>query len=138
MKLFLDTNVFLLAIGGAHPERDACRTLLTRLGNGSLRATTSTEVVQELLYVLRRRGRHEAALRVARELLHLFPDLLPVTARVMDRTCAIAEAHPHVPTRDAVHAATMQVHGLAVVVSTDPHFDAVSGITRLSPSQGVL
>ncbi len=52
MRVFLDTNVFLYAAGRAHPERDACASVLRRVADGSLDATVNTEVIQEILYVL--------------------------------------------------------------------------------------
>ncbi len=56
MQVFLDTNVFLYAAGGPHPDREACAGLLQRVGEGSLDATVNTEVIQELLFVLARRA----------------------------------------------------------------------------------
>lgn len=50
--VFLDTNVFLYAVGAAHPLRELGQNVLRRVTNGDLLATTSTEVIQEILYVL--------------------------------------------------------------------------------------
>jgi predicted nucleic acid-binding protein len=133
MLLFLDTNVFLYAIGGEHPLREPCRTILRRLGDGDLAATTSTEVVQELLYVLARRGRREQAVELAGHVLSLFPDLLPVRRQEMEVACELVAGDPELPPRDAVHAATMLNHGLVTLVSADPHFDRVPGLERLTP-----
>jgi predicted nucleic acid-binding protein len=48
--VFLDTNVFLYAIGAQHPLKAAGQQVLERVGNGTLEAVTSTEVIQEILY----------------------------------------------------------------------------------------
>lgn len=131
--LFLDTNVFLYAAGGEHPLRDPSRAVLDRWETGSVAATTSSEVVQEILYVLRRRGEHEKGLFLARRVMSLFPDLLPVTREAMELACEIVEVQPGLPTRDAVHVGTMLHHGITRIVSTDADFDSVAEITRLSP-----
>ncbi|MFB3921363.1 MAG: type II toxin-antitoxin system VapC family toxin [Terriglobia bacterium] len=132
MRVFLDTNIFLYAAGRAHPERDACARLLRRVANGSLEATVNTEVVQEILYVLTRRGRRREALVLARSIEALFPDMLPVTVDDMREALRLLEHHSGLSIRDAVHAATMLRNGLATVASVDPDFDRIPGIRRLA------
>ena len=133
MRVFLDTNVFLYAAGGDHPLREPCRSIVERAARGRLPATTSSEVVQELIFVLARRGMLRQGVALARDVLALLPDLLPVGHREMAGACDLLERFPALPPRDAVHAATMACHGLDTVVSADPHFDQVSGLRRLAP-----
>jgi hypothetical protein len=59
MPVFLDTNVFLYAAGAPHPQKEACVRVLQRAASGQLVATTNTEVVRELLYVLDRKQRRQ-------------------------------------------------------------------------------
>lgn len=133
MRVFLDTNIFLYAAGRAHPQRDACARLLRRVADGALEATINTEVVQEILYVLTRRGRRKEALTLARHLEALFPDMLPVTREGMSEALNLLEKNPGLSVRDAVHAATMICNGLLTVVSVDPDFDRIPGIRRIAP-----
>jgi hypothetical protein len=134
MRAFLDTNVFLYAAGGSHPERDACARVLRKVADGSLDATVNTEVVQEILYVLVRRGRRKEAVTLARHVTDLFPDLLPVTREDMLSACGLVQRYPRLPARDAVHAATMLRHGLKHVISVDTDFDLVRELRRIEPS----
>ncbi len=83
--------------------------------------------------MLIRRGLRNQALTLARSVLDLFPALLEVGAREMATACDLLEAHPGLPPRDAVHAATMTHHGLARIISADPHFDELSALHRLPP-----
>jgi len=133
MRAFLDTNVFLYAAGGSHPERDACARVLRKVADGSLDATVNTEVVQEILYVLVRRGRRKEAVTLARHVTDLFPDLLPVTREDMLGACGLVQRYPRLPARDAVHAATMLRHGLKHVISVDTDFDQVRELRRIEP-----
>lgn len=134
MPAFLDANIFLYAIGGQHPQREACAALLKRVGDGSFNAITSTEVVQELLFVVARRSSRREAVELATEVAALFPDLLPVTRGDMLRACEIIARHPHLSIRDAVHAATMLNNGLNTLVSVDSDFDQIAGIQRILPT----
>jgi len=133
MRVFFDTNILLYAAGRAHPERDACARLLRRVADGTLEATINTEVVQEILYVLTRRGRRKEALTLARHLEALFPDMLPVTREDMTEALSLLEQSAGISVRDAVHAATMLRNGLLTVVSVDPDFDRIPGIRRIAP-----
>ncbi len=133
MRVFLDTNVFLYAAGRPHPEHKACANVLRKLADGSLAATSNTEVIQEILYVLTRRGRPEDALSLARSLMSLIPDLLPVTRADMSGACDLLRQYPQLSGRDAVHASTMLRNGVRTVVSVDPDFDQIAEVRRIPP-----
>lgn len=133
MRVFLDTNIFLYAAGQAHPQRDACAGILRRIADGTLDATANSEVIQEILYVLVRRGRGDDGVALARHVSVLFPDLLPVTGEDMARACDLLERYPKLSVRDAVHAATMLSHGLKHVISVDEDFDQIREIRRIAP-----
>jgi predicted nucleic acid-binding protein len=130
--VFLDTNVFLYAIGAPHPLKAASQRVLERVGDGELNAVTSTEVVQEILYVLIRRGFRETGFKLARHTIELLGSLLPVTQEDISIACDLLDRYPALPTRDAIHAATMLNNGIAEIVTADGHFDEVRGI-RLLP-----
>jgi predicted nucleic acid-binding protein len=129
--VFLDTNVFLYAIGAQHPLKAAGQQVLERVGNGTLEAVTSTEVIQEILYVLGRRGLRETGLKLARHTIQLLDPLLSITQADISVVCDLTDRYPTLPIRDAVHAATMLNNGIFDIVTSDGHFDGVQGIRRL-------
>jgi len=133
MRAFLDTNVFLYAAGRDHPQREACAEVLRKVAAGSLEATVSSEVVQEILYVLDRRGMRREAVSLARHVADLFPDLHPVTRDDVLEACELLERYPRLPVRDAIHAATILRNGLARMVSVDTDFDQIPDIRRVEP-----
>jgi predicted nucleic acid-binding protein len=133
MPVFLDTNVFLYAAGAAHLQHEACSNVLRRVADGRLEATVNTEVLQEILYVLTRRGRREAGVMLAQHVATLFPDLLDVTRADMLSACDLLRQYPRIPVRDAVHAATMLRNGLETIISVDADFDQISEIHRVAP-----
>jgi predicted nucleic acid-binding protein len=132
---FLDSNVFLYAAGGDHPYRRPCQDILRRVAEGELDATTSSEVVQEILHVLTRRGFPTQAVTLARSILAVMPSVLEVGAREMSAACDLLDSTPGLPVRDAVHAATMLAHDVAVLVSADTHFDRLGRVRRLAPDE---
>ncbi len=135
MTYFLDTNIFLYAAGGDHPFRKPCQHILRRVAEAELDATTSSEVVQEILYVLTRRGLRTQAIALARNILTVFPALLEVGANEMNAACDLLESTPELPPRDAVHAATMLTHEIATIISADTRFDQLTQLKRIAPDE---
>ncbi len=132
---FADTSVFAYALGGHHVERAPARAVITAATAGELVLHASVEMVQELLHHRMRRGDRAAAVRQARAagelcVLHAFDDA--VLGRALDLVSTT-------PTRgrDAVHAATALHHGVSTMLSTDPDFDTVPGLTRITPGEAI-
>lgn len=134
MPVLLDTNVFLYAAGRAHPEKEGCAEILRRVADGRIEATVNAEVIQEILYVLGRRGRLGDALTLAHHVAALFPDLLPVTRDDMLTAFTLLRRYPRLPVRDAIHAATVVRNGLSAVISVDTDFDQVREVRRVPPA----
>lgn len=130
---FIDTSVFAYALGGDHPQRDACRNVIEEATAGLLVLHASIELVQELLHHRMRRADRESALRQARAagdlcVLHAFD------TGVLTRALELVATSP-VRGRDAVHAATALMQGLPQLVSSDEDFDVVPGLTRIPPGE---
>jgi len=133
--LFLDTNVFLYAVGRPHPLRDPCRRLIARIGRGELSATTSSEVIQELLFVLDRRAERAAGIRLAGSVMELLPTLMPVGAPELKAALALLEDQEAITVRDAIHAGTALLHGIERIVTADRHFELFAGLRRIHPAE---
>jgi len=129
--VFLDTNVFLYAAGLEHPLRSPARRVVRLLEEGALAANTSVEVVQELVFVLWRRGARREGIELAKRLVRLFPAMLSCTREELGAALAILDRNPRLTPRDALHVATMRNHGIETIVSADRHFDELSGIRRI-------
>jgi len=134
VRIFLDTNIFLYAVGQAHPLRAPCADILRRVAAGTLQATTNAGVVQEILYVLVRRNRRNDARKLASSVASLFPDLLPVTQGDLLAACDLLGRYSRLSVRDSVHAATMLGNGMHRIASVDPDFDQVKELQRVDPA----
>jgi predicted nucleic acid-binding protein len=134
VTLFLDTAVFMYAGGREHPLRAPCRAILERVAAGSLDATTSTEVVQEILHRFVAIGRPEVGAAMARDVLDAFEPVLPVTHGVMRRMPDLLGRYAALSARDLVHVATCLEEGIEAIVSPDRGFDQVREIRRIDPA----
>lgn len=130
--LFVDTAVFAYALGGAHPLREACRSLVADAGRGRVELHASVEMIQELVFHRMRRGDRKTAIRQGRDtavicVLHDFD------TGVLRQSLDLLAGCRDLGGRDAVHAATALHNGITTIVSTDRVFDRVPGLTRVAP-----
>jgi hypothetical protein len=131
----LDTAIPMDAAGAPHPYREACQWLMTEIAGGRVDVVIDAEVIQEILHRYGALGRYADAVNMVRDLMTVVPRVLPVT--VADMQTAVTLFQQYAPqggrARDTIHAAIMQNHGLTHVISSDTHFDLMSGLTRLDP-----
>ena len=135
--VFLDSNVFLYAAGADHPLRSPCLRALDEVEAGTVAVATSSEVVQEILHVLSRRNRRTEAVQLARWVLDLVAEVLPVRRDELALASDLME-RGSLNSRDAVHIATMRLNGLSEILTADRHFAAIEGVRRIDPATWVL
>jgi predicted nucleic acid-binding protein len=128
----VDTAVFAYALGGEHPLREPCRAVVAAAGSGRLDLHASVELVQELVFHRMRKIDRTAAVRQARDAATLCT-LHDFDRAVLERALQLIDTAAQIGGRDAVHAATALQHGLGTIISPDPAFDQVDGLTRLPP-----
>jgi predicted nucleic acid-binding protein len=134
-RFFLDTNVFLYAVGGEGPHRAACRALLAAVGDGELDGVTSSEVLQEILHVRSRRLGWSDATATVRAAAALVADVLPVSHYDVLAACDLIDRHPNLGARDSLHVAVMRSADIDTIISMDADFDAVPNLRRIHPDE---
>lgn len=130
--VFVDTSVLLLAFGAERQDRAGCLRLLELAAEGRVRLHVSVEAGQEFLF-------HRLRRSVLAEAVTDFDVLDRLVVwhdfdRDTLRRSRLLVAHGEARGRDAVHAATALLAGFSEIVTTDPDFDGIMGLTRLEPS----
>lgn len=133
-RVFLDTSVLLLAAGGEHAQRAACRDIIAGIQRGEIEGHVSVEAVQEYVHHRLRRSAR-TAIEEAVSLRHMLT-LHAFDEAVLDEALRLM-AVSSVRGRDAVHAATAIRHGFEEVLSADDDFEKVPGLRRLEPSDAI-
>ena len=132
-RFFVDSNVFLYALGAEHRYREPCRRLIELADAGRLRPEASVELVQEVLWVRARRlDDRRQALQDARDVAELCV-IHPLEAHDLEAAMALYRDHAAITPRDAVHAATAIGRGVGRIVSADRHLDDIPGLRRIDP-----
>lgn len=135
MRPFIDTSVFIYATGSGHPLRDPCARVLARMEAGELEATTSAEVVQEIVHRFLAIRRVDEGLLLAQRVMEAFMPVLPVTHSVVARVPGLARRYPNLAARDLVHVATCIEEGIPAIATTDRGFDQVVEVRRIDPRE---
>ncbi len=129
VSCFLDSNIFMYAAGGVHAFKDPCVCILADVKAGRMKAAVNTEVLQELLYRYSKIGMSARAVELCRQVLALPLEVWSIEAEDIRIALSVFESlGPRgLEPRDAVHAASMQRHGVRVLLSADRVFDLLPG-----------
>jgi len=133
VTVFIDTAVVMYANGTTHPLREACRSIMIRVGDGQLEAVTSVEVVQEILHRFISIRRPGIGVEIARVTMDAFAPVLPITHALMRRVPDLAARYPSLSGRDLVHVATCIHEGITEIITPDRGFDQVVELRRIDP-----
>ena len=115
---FVDTNIFVYAVGRAHPLREAAQMFLSERLEQQVPMATSAEVLQELLHIylpVGRFGTLDAAMRLAADLTISWP----IDASDVRAARDLATSEPGLSARDLVHLAVCRRHAAGELLSFD-------------------
>lgn len=131
--LFIDTNIFIYAAGDSHPHKTPSLRILEQIASGRIKALTSAEVLQEILYRYSAIKDAERGFAVFDNCLKIVPVVLPLTKQDIVSSRQILQRYPLISARDAAHIAVMLGRGIKTICSYDKHFDLVKEIERIEP-----
>ena len=132
--IVLDTTILVYALGDQHPLRSPCRDVIAAIGQGTVAATTTIEVIQEFTHVrARRRGRAEAVSR-ARDYVGLLTPLLQPSESDLATAMRLFLEHDTLGMFDAVLAAvTLSSSHTTGLMSADKAFASIDDLSYLVP-----
>lgn len=122
---FVDTNVFMYAVGGEHPLRDRARRLLFDAVEKGLRLVTSAEVLQELLHAylpVRRQVTLDAAMTLVSGTVD---EIWPLESEDVHLARALESEYPALAARDLVYVASCKRRGVSDVMTFDRGLSSV-------------
>lgn len=129
--IFVDSNIPMYLVGAAHPHKSDARRSLEELISGRERLVTDAEVLQEILHRYVSIDRRDTIQPALNALLGVVDEVFSVDQAAVEQAKHIVLGHKALSARDAVHLATMHIHGVKRILSFDKGFDSVPGITRL-------
>lgn len=131
--VFVDSNIPMYAHGSDHPYKIPCQEALKKIAYENIPAIISSEIIQEIIYRYLSLKRPEQALQVARDVMTIIPEVLPVTENDVRRALTLISEYSSLKARDLIHVAVMVENGISIILSADTHFDQVRGLDRIDP-----
>ncbi len=123
---FVDTNVFMYAVGQAHPRRSHARMFFDEARRDRRSLVTSAEVVQELMHVyvqMRRPHTLDSALELV---AGAGVEVWPLEEADVMLARQLYEQHPMLQARDLCHLASCQRRGVREIMTFDRALAAAS------------
>ncbi|MGH9136919.1 MAG: type II toxin-antitoxin system VapC family toxin [Acidimicrobiales bacterium] len=124
--IFVDTNVFMYAVGRQHPLRRDARRFFEASMRRQRPLVTSAEVQQELLHAYMPVGRM-VTLDAALALTQSFGEVWAVESDDVTHARSLAERHRGLGARDLLHLACCQRRGVTEIKTFDRQLAAAFG-----------
>jgi uncharacterized protein len=129
---FVDSNIPMYLVGGAHPHKADAQRLLERLISDGQRLVTDAEVLQEILHRYTAVNRHDSIQPAFDAVLAVVDEVLTIDKATVHKAKEITLGRRRISARDAIHLAIMDQHGIEQILSFDSGLDEFPGITRIS------
>lgn len=131
--IVLDTTILVYAVGGDHPLADPCRRIVEAVGGARIRASTTSEAVQEFVHVrARRRSRRDAA-TLGRAFAELLAPLLIVDDAAVADGLRLFERTRKLGAFDCALAAAAISNEAEAIVSADASFAEIGAVAWWRP-----
>jgi predicted nucleic acid-binding protein len=117
--IFVDTNVFMYAVGREHQLRDRARRFFLQLAEEREPSATSAEVMQELVHAylpVGRLGTLDAALLLVESSV---TEIWPIEAEDVRAARLLIGRHPELGSRDLIHLACCRRRNAASIQTFD-------------------
>jgi predicted nucleic acid-binding protein len=125
--IFVDSNVFIYAVGRPHPLRSEAQNFFLNARRRSHTLVTSAEVLQELLHVYLPVGRMQtldAALELATRGID---EIYPVDADTVLHARHLADQIPSLDARDLLHLSLCQLRRIHQIKTFDRNLKSAFG-----------
>ena len=139
--MYVDTTIFMYAVGAESRFKDACARILRAGATDKLVRVTSAETLQEVLHRYRSIGRHKDIQATFEAIAAAVRRILPVTADDVEEARRLGEraraGSGATSARDLVHAAVARRQGLREILTVDAGFARIPGIVVIDPLEWV-
>lgn len=126
--IFVDSNVAMYLVGGAHPNRNAAADFLKARADETF--VTSAETYQECVHRYVAIDRREAIPHSFAVLDGLVDHVYPILREDVAKAAKIASLQRRLSGHDCLHLAVMARYGIDRIFSFDRGFDLWPGIRR--------
>ena len=125
--IFVDTNVFMYAVGGPHPLQTAAQEFFIAAVRDRTPLCTSAEVLQELAHAYLPVGRLPAFDLAISLASSAGVEVWPLEEEDVTLARQLHEQHPTLQTRDLCHLASCRRRGVREIMTFDQGLHSIAG-----------
>ena len=125
--IFVDTNLFMYAVGRPHPLRDRARKFFVEVNRNRTPLCTSAEVLQELVHAYLPVARIEALDAAMALVLRSRVEVWPLEEEDVTLARQLHQQYSSLSPRDLCHLASCRRRGVSEIKTFDHALRAVSG-----------
>lgn len=129
--IFVDSNIPMYLVGAEHPNKPETLRLLTAVIEAGEPLVTDAEVLQEILHRYHTSQRRDAIKAAFDAILGVVDEVFSIDLEDVQRARQLLLDQEQISSRDALHAAVMERHGVHRIMSFDSGFDEIAGLQRL-------
>lgn len=126
--IFIDSNIPMYLVGESHPHKIDAQRMLERAVAATERLVTDAEVLQEILHRYTAIDRRDAIQPAWSALLAVVDEVFPIELADVERAKEIVFETRSLSSRDAIHLAIMDRHGIPTIMTFDRGFSGRPGI----------
>lgn len=124
--IFVDTNVFMYAVGRPHPLQAPARKFFAESNRRSTPLGTSAEVLQELAHAYLHVGRLQTLDAAMALIVRAGVEVWPLEKADVTLARQLHEKYPTLGARDLCHLASCRRRGVREIMTFDQNLGAVS------------
>ncbi|MYB34132.1 MAG: type II toxin-antitoxin system VapC family toxin [Gammaproteobacteria bacterium] len=125
--IFVDTNVFMYAVGREHPLKPLAREFFLAANLNREQLTTSSEVLQELAYCYLSVGRKETLVAAMLLIAKVQIQIGDLESADVYLACQLHDQYPALSARDLCHLASCQRRNVTRIKTFDHRLATVAG-----------
>lgn len=125
--IFVDTNVFMYAVGRSHPLRAPAQQFFVEANRSGTPLCTSAEVMQELAHAYLPAGRLQTLDSALTLIARAVVEVWPLEEEDVALARRLHEQNPALQARDLCHLASCRRRGVSEIKTFDQTLAAVSG-----------
>ena len=126
--IFVDTNLFMYAVGRSHPLRDPARDFFVEANRNGTPLCTSAEVLQELVHAYLPVARFQTLDAAMALVLRSQVEVWPLEEKDVILARQLHEQYSSLSPRDLCHLASCRRRGVGRIKTFDHALRAVSGV----------
>jgi predicted nucleic acid-binding protein len=126
--IFVDSNVFIYAVGRPHPLRTPAREFFVKTNREREPLCTSAEVLQELLHAYLPVGRLQTLDAAMSLITGSGVEVWPLEAADVSLARQFCDRHPTLGARDLCYLASCRRRGVNEIMTFDRAFGAAAGL----------